>query len=36
MKHIIAFFKNRIVISIIGLTVLSLLIWFFGPAFKFG
>ena len=36
MKNIIAFFKNRIVISIIGLIILALLVWFFGPAFKFG
>ncbi len=36
MKKIIEFFKNRIVISIIGLIVLSLLIWFIGPYFKFG
>lgn len=36
MKTLIEFFKNRIVISIIGLIVLSLLIWFIGPFFKFG
>jgi len=36
MKKIIEFFKNRIVISIIGLIVLSLLIWFVGPQIKFG
>lgn len=36
MKHIIAFFKNRIVISLIGLIILSLLVWFIGPAIKFG
>jgi type VI secretion system protein ImpL len=36
MKNIIAFFKNRIVISVIGLIILALLIWFIGPAFKFG
>lgn len=36
MKKIVAFFKNRIVISIIGLIVLSLLIWFIGPYIKFG
>lgn len=36
MKNIIAFFKNRIVISVIGLVILALLIWFIGPAFKFG
>jgi len=36
MKKIMNFFKNRIVISIIGLIVLSLLIWFVGPQIKFG
>ncbi|TQV85872.1 type VI secretion system membrane subunit TssM [Aliikangiella coralliicola] len=36
MKKIVAFFKNRIVISVFGLIVLSLLIWFVGPAIKFG
>ena len=36
MKKVIEFFKNRIVIAIIGLIVLSLLIWFVGPAIKFG
>ncbi|MDH5446477.1 MAG: type VI secretion system membrane subunit TssM [Gammaproteobacteria bacterium] len=36
MKKLKDFFKNRIVISIIGLIVLSLLIWFVGPAIKFG
>ena len=36
MKKIFAFFKNKIVISIIGLIVLSLLIWFVGPEIKFG
>ena len=36
MKNIIAFFKNRIVISAFGLIILALLIWFIGPAFKFG
>lgn len=36
MKKIIEFFKNRVVISIIGLIVVSLLIWFVGPAIKFG
>ena len=36
MKKILEFFKNRIVIAIIGLIVLSLLIWFVGPAIKFG
>jgi type VI secretion system protein ImpL len=36
MKKILDFFKNRIVIAIIGLIVVSLLIWFVGPAIKFG
>ena len=36
MKKIINVFKNRIVISIIGLIILSLLIWFVGPHIKFG
>ena len=36
MKKVVEFFKNRIVISIIGLIVLSLLIWFAGPVIKFG
>ncbi len=36
MSKVIEFFKNRVVISIIGLLVLSLLIWFVGPAIKFG
>lgn len=36
MKKVMDFFKNRIVISIIGLLVLSLLIWFVGPHIKFG
>ncbi len=36
MKKIIAFFKNRIVISILGLLAFSILIWFIGPAIKFG
>ena len=36
MQPVINFFKNRIVISIIGLLILSALIWFVGPAFKFG
>ena len=36
MKKIVNFFKNRIVISIIGLIALSLLIWFAGPYIKFG
>jgi len=36
MKYIFNFFTNRIVISIIGLLILSTLIWFIGPAIKFG
>ncbi|MCP5079727.1 MAG: type VI secretion system membrane subunit TssM [Psychromonas sp.] len=36
MKHIIAFFTNRVVISLIGLIILSLLVWFIGPGIKFG
>lgn len=36
MKNVIEFFKNRIVISVIGLIVVSLLIWFVGPHIKFG
>lgn len=36
MKKIAEFFTNRIVISIIGLIVLSLIIWFVGPHIKFG
>ena len=36
MKKVIDFFKNRMVISVIGLIVLSLLIWFVGPHIKFG
>lgn len=36
MSKFIEFFKNRVVISIIGLIVLSLLIWFVGPMIKFG
>ncbi|MFP5350921.1 MAG: type VI secretion system membrane subunit TssM [Gammaproteobacteria bacterium] len=36
MKKVIEFFKNRIVISVIGLIVLSLLVWFVGPHIKFG
>ncbi|MBI1422012.1 MAG: type VI secretion system membrane subunit TssM [Gammaproteobacteria bacterium] len=36
MRKIIAFFTNRIVISIIGLIVIALLIWFVGPEIKFG
>ena len=36
MSKVVEFFKNRIVISIIGLIALSLLIWFAGPLIKFG
>lgn len=36
MSKLIEFFKNRVVISILGLIVISLLIWFAGPAIKFG
>lgn len=36
MKKIVDFFTNRIVISLIGLIVLSCLIWFVGPYIKFG
>lgn len=36
MQKIVEFFKNRIVISIIGLIAISLLIWFAGPLIKFG
>lgn len=36
MSKIKEFFKNRIVISVIGLIALSLLIWFLGPMIKFG
>ena len=36
MKKVIEFFKNRIVISVIGLLAISILIWFAGPYVKFG
>ena len=36
MTKMIEFFKNRVVMSIIGLLVLSILIWFIGPYIKFG
>ena len=36
MNKVIEFLKNRIVISVIGLIVVSLLIWFVGPHIKFG
>lgn len=36
MKKIVAFFTNRIVISVIGLIALSIIVWFVGPMIKFG
>lgn len=36
MQKLLTFLKNRVVISIIGLIVVSLLIWFMGPEIKFG
>lgn len=36
MSKVVSFFKNRVVISILGLIVVSLLIWFAGPTIKFG
>lgn len=36
MKSVIEFFKNKVVISFIGLMALSLLVWFAGPVIKFG
>lgn len=36
MKAVIEFFKNKVVISLIGLIALSILIWFAGPVIKFG
>ncbi|MFV9615251.1 MAG: type VI secretion system membrane subunit TssM, partial [Gammaproteobacteria bacterium] len=36
MKTVIEFFKNKIVISFIGLIALSLLVWFAGAGIKFG
>lgn len=36
MKKIISFFKNRIVISVLGLMAISILVWFIGPQLKFG
>ena len=36
MKTVIEFFKNKIVISFIGLLALSILVWFAGPVIKFG
>jgi type VI secretion system protein ImpL len=36
MKKLIEFFKNKIVISVIGLLALAIIIWFVGPYLKFG
>ena len=36
MNKMIEFFKNRIVMSVIGLLALSIIIWFVGPHIKFG
>lgn len=36
MSKVVSFFKNKIVISIIGLIAISLIIWFVGPVVKFG
>lgn len=36
MSKVIDILKNRVVVSIVGLIVLSLIIWFVGPAIKFG
>src|SRR5689334_20445902 len=36
MKKIGQFFFNPIVISILGLILISLLVWFAGPSIKFG
>jgi len=36
MKKIAEFFKNKIVISLIGLLALSIMVWFIGPMIKFG
>ncbi len=36
MRKLIDFFKNRVVITLIGIIVISLLIWFVGPQIKFG
>jgi len=36
MKSIANFFKNKIVVSIIGLISLSIILWFIGPTIKFG
>ncbi len=36
MKKIIGFITNRIVLSVVGLIALAVIIWFVGPAIKFG
>ncbi len=36
MKKLTEFFKNKIVISLIGLLALSIIVWFVGPLIKFG
>ena len=36
MRKFIDFFKSRTVISFIGIMALSIIIWFIGPAIKFG
>ena len=36
MKKVIGFLTNKIVISVIGLIALAIIIWFVGPAIKFG
>lgn len=36
MRHLISFIKNPISINIIGFIFIALLIWFAGPAIKFG
>ncbi|VAW68083.1 IcmF-related protein [hydrothermal vent metagenome] len=36
MKKVTGFFKNKVVISLIGLIALSVLLWFIGPMIKFG
>lgn len=36
MKKVIELFKNRMVVSAVGLIVVALLIWFVGPHIKFG
>ena len=36
MKTVIGFFTNKIVITLIGVIALSIIVWFVGPAIKFG